>query len=146
MSEGTFSKYLSNFSEHQVEYEGASYLTAEHAYHCQRYEDPAIISEIFTAPTARAAWETSQKYKSRQNPEFTELKVEIMKKILRAKADQHEDVRRALLESGEQEIVKNEPNDSFWGNGPDGSGRNELGKLWMSIRAEIAAEQMGEVQ
>lgn len=132
-----FSQHLSNFSPHPVEYKGVLYPTAEHAYHCQRYGDPGILKEIQGALTAQEAWEISQKYKQQQKQEFPELKIEIMKEILKAKADQHEDVRRALLESGEMEIVKHEPKDSFWGSGPDGYGRNEMGKLWMSIRAEL---------
>lgn len=60
-----------------------------------------------------------------------------MKEILLAKAIQHEEVRNALMETGNSEIVKEEPRDSYWGTGPDGKGRNELGKLWMEIRNEL---------
>lgn len=59
-----------------------------------------------------------------------------MKEILRAKIAQHDDVRSALRETGTDEIVKEEPLDPYWGTGPDGNGRNELGKLWMELRAE----------
>lgn len=132
-----FQSYLSNFSDHPVEYRGVIYKTAEHAYHCQRYTDPAIIEEIRGAPTAAAAWEASQRYKPGQAANFDGYKLEVMKNILRAKLEQHSDVREALIQSGDMEIVKEEPKDAFWGAGPDGSGRNELGKLWMDIRTEL---------
>ena len=57
------------------------------------------------------------------------------------KALQHEEVRKALLESGELEIVKKivtyPPGDGQWDIGENGQGQNYLGKIWMEIRAEL---------
>jgi len=59
-----------------------------------------------------------------------------MEELFRAKLDQHPDVRQALLDSSDMLIVKYEPKDAWWGDGPDGLGRNEMGKLWMQLRDE----------
>lgn len=131
-----FEKYFIPFSAHNVEYKGVRYQTAEHAYHCQRYVDPAILSEIQDARSAYIAWQLSQKYKSKQVSDFDAQKVEIMKEICRAKVEQHEDVKEALIESGTDVIIKNYP-DEFWGIGMDGSGQNWMGKIWMQLREEI---------
>lgn len=131
-----FEKFLSPFSGHTLEYKGVLYTTLEHAYHCQRYTNPNIIEEIKSARSAFLAWETSQKYKSFQIPDFDNLKISVMENLFRAKLDHHKDIRQALEESKEMTIVKH-LRDAFWGDGLDGSGRNEMGKIWMKLRAEL---------
>ena len=56
-----------------------------------------------------------------------------MRRVVRAKWEQNEEVRRILEATGDREIVEDTPH-AFWGRGHDGKGRNELGKLWMEIR------------
>ena len=72
-----------------------------------------------------------------QIPEWNEIKTSVMKEIIKAKIDQHEEVRNALQASGKEEIIENSPEDYFWGSGKDNTGRNELGKIWMEIREEM---------
>jgi N-glycosidase YbiA len=60
-----------------------------------------------------------------------------MLKILRAKARQHEYVRRKLLETGDRYLCENSWRDSFWGWGQNRDGKNMLGNLWMQIRKEL---------
>jgi N-glycosidase YbiA len=131
-----YERYFSAFSAHAVEYKGAVYPTAEHAYHCQRYSDPAIVEEIKNARSPRLVWELSQKYKSHQLTDFMDRRVKVMEDICRAKAAQHKDVREELLASKDDLIIKNYP-DPVWGIGQDGVGTNELGKLWMRLREEL---------
>lgn len=133
--------YFSPFSAHAVAYNGTIYPTVEHAYHCQRYADPVIIAEIHTARSPAQAWEISQRYKSQQVSSFEVQKRVIMKKLCRAKLQQHEDVWKALIDSGNAQIIKHRvvgpPADGFWDNGTDGKGRNEVGKIWMELREEL---------
>ena len=60
-----------------------------------------------------------------------------MEEILRAKTEQHEDVRDVLKKTGKRTIIENSPVDSFWGIGHDGKGQNVVGKIWMKIRDEL---------
>ncbi len=136
-----FVTYFSGYSAHAVEYNGLVYSTVEHAYHCQRYTDALIIEEIRSARSPFKAWEVSQKHKSGQVADFNERKVAVMEELCRAKLAQHEDVRRELIGSGDAIIVKHittgpKP-DGFWDDGADGAGRNETGKIWMKLRAEL---------
>lgn len=141
LSDAIFVTYFSGYSAHQVELDGAVYPTVEHGYHCKRYGNPAIVAEIQSAKSPRKAWEISQKYKSQQLADFNDRKVQVMEELNRAKRDQHEDVRQALIDSGEMPIVKHwttgSPPDGFWDDGIDGSGRNEVGKIWMRLREEL---------
>lgn len=141
VSRETFSQFFSAFSAHPIIYRDVPYKTIEHAYHAQRYIDPKIVQDIVDNPTPEGAWEVSQKYKSQQISDFNERKLAVMEELFRVKLDQHPDVRQALLDSGDALIVKHEPKDSWWGDGPDGSGRNEMGKLWMRLRDELRNEK-----
>ena len=131
-----YERFLATFSAHAVEYKGMVYPTVEHAYHCQRYADAAVMEAIRLASSPYAAWELSQKHKSTQAPGFDERKAAIMEELCRAKLAQHKDVESGLRASGTDTIVKNYP-DPFWGIGKDGVGRNEMGKIWMKLRAEL---------
>jgi ribA/ribD-fused uncharacterized protein len=135
--------YFSPYTAHAIEIDGVIYPTVEHAYQCSRYTDPKIISEILVAKSPVKAWETSSKYKDLQIPEFKdpEHKLKVMEKLMRLKAEQHEEVRKALIDYGNKEIIKHivtyPPGDGFWDDGEDGKGLNHIGKIWMKIREEI---------
>lgn len=141
LPDSIFITYFSAYSAHQIEFKGGLYPTVEHAYHCQRYSDPAIIEEIRAARSPRKAWEISQKYKAGQLLGFGDRKAEVMEELNRAKLAQHEDIQRALLASGDTPIIKRwvtgSPPDGFWDDGSDGAGRNEVGKIWMRLREEL---------
>ncbi len=135
--------YFSPYTAHAIEIDGVVFPTVEHVYQCARYTDPKIIEEIRTAISPVKAWEISSKHKQSQIPEFKkdEYKLEVMKNLMRLKATQHEDVRKVLIESGDQKIVKHivsgPPGDGFWDDGDDGNGLNHTGRMWMEIREEL---------
>jgi ribA/ribD-fused uncharacterized protein len=138
-----FVTYFSAYSAHMIEYKGVLYPTVEHAYHCQRYDDPEILQAILAARSPFKAWEISQKCKPRQLPNFAERKIAVMSELCKAKLEQHVDVRQALIDTGDLEIVKHITTgprpDGFWDDGIDGTGLNETGKIWMRIRANVPA-------
>ena len=51
----------------------------------------------------------------------------------------HDDLRAILLGTGDVRIVEHTTNDSYWGDGGDGSGRNRLGEILMQVREELRA-------
>lgn len=128
---------LSNFSAHAIVYEGKLYPTSEHAYQATKFTDETIIEAIRQAPSPLQAKKVAKEHADAKNPDHSAQKVVMMKKILQAKAAQHQEVREALSKSGQNEIAEDSPIDYFWGRGADGSGQNQLGKLWMEIRTEL---------
>ncbi|PIR73910.1 MAG: hypothetical protein COU35_05245 [Candidatus Magasanikbacteria bacterium CG10_big_fil_rev_8_21_14_0_10_47_10] len=132
--EGSF-YMLSNFSAHEVLYKGVLYKTSEHAYQVAKFEDQTLKAKIADAASAYLAREYGQSPEGRgKNID----KVATMKEIMRAKLEQHADVKRSLIETGDSIIEKNHPLDSFWGTGSDGMGENVMGKIWMELRNEIS--------
>lgn len=138
--------YFSPHTAHTIELNGKTYPTVEHAYQCQRYTDEKIVQEIINAKSPVKAWETSCKYKHLQIPEFKneEYKPKIMKQLMELKTEQHEDVKQALIDSGDMQIVKHittyPPGDGFWDDGKNGEGLNHMGKIWMEIRDKIKTQ------
>lgn len=136
--------YFSPYTAHAIELDGQVFATVEHAYQCQRYTDKKIIEEIKAAKSPLLAWEVSTKYKHLQIPEFKneQHKLEVMKKLMRLKVEQHAEVKQALLNSKGLEIVKHivtyPPGDGFWDDGEDGKGLNHMGRMWMEIRERIS--------
>lgn len=139
---------LSNFSSFAIEWSGFLFPSAEHLYHWLRFtlsEDsfgPGIAARIFKAGSAHDAFKIAQAEKRFQVLDWDLRKVGVMKRILHAKAAQHEYVRRKLLATGDRELVENSWRDDFWGWGPNRDGLNMLGRIWMEIRAELRADQL----
>lgn len=126
---------LSPFSAHQVELDGVVYKTAERAYHCLRVV-PDARGKIAITRSPLDAWREAQVCK-KQNQLIEHDKDALMEKIFRAKLEQHEDVRRVLRLTGERVLLKVFDKDYYWGTGADGTGENNMGKLWMKLRAEL---------
>ena len=141
---------LSNFSSFSIMWEKSPreglvrFDTSEAVYHWMKFkpnvptmEQYRLMEEIRRAPSAHEAFKLAERNKHLRRPDWDDVKVDIMRDILRTKASQHEYVRRKLLATGDRELVENSWRDDFWGWGPNRDGKNMLGKLWMEIRAEL---------
>lgn len=129
---------LSNFSSFRVWYSDTDFDTSEHAYHYMKFTGwPNIQSSILGARSAHDAFKIAERNKTLRREDWDEVKVDIMRDILRAKVSQHEYVRRKLLATGDRHLVEDSWRDPFWGWGPNRDGLNMLGHLWMDVRAEI---------
>ena len=132
---------LDNFSAHFVRIWGINFPTVEHAFQWKKFSvsHPEIAKEILAAMSPDAVKKISNQKKSEVFPEWHQEKVAVMEQILRAKAEQHEEVREVLRKTGNRTIIENSPVDSFWGVGSDGKGENMVGKIWMKIRNDSRA-------
>ena len=140
---------LSNFSSFNLRIGALTFPTSEHAYHYEKFcavdgddddDDKSVIRfAIMDAPSAHEAFKIAERSKAERRQDWDAVKVDIMRDILRAKADQHEYVRRKLLATGDRELIEDSWRDDFWGWGPNRDGQNMLGKLWMEIRSELRA-------
>lgn len=131
---------FSNFSSFQLDWRGRHWPTSEHAYQAARFmgADEEAVEKVAAANSAHVAWEIGTKeMKSRQLPNWDEIKVDTMLDICRHKLQQNPYVEKKLRLTGDEYLVEDSPVDSFWGWGADHKGRNELGKIWMKLREEL---------
>lgn len=125
---------LSNFSSFAILWKGKLWMTSEHAYHSEKFEDEALKEQIRNAPSAHDALKTAHTHKDKWRKDWRSVRIGIMKEILIEKANQHPYIKKKLLETGDREIIEDSWRDSFWGWGPNKDGENHMGKLWMEIR------------
>lgn len=132
---------FSNLFRREMEFEGDLYPTAEHAYQAGKPRKPEVKEWLMAAPTpALLAMAAHGLYYWDISPGWSTLKFDRMKRILRAKFGQHEDLRVLLLDTGASRLVESATVDSpvnrLWGE-VNGVGQNKLGELLMEVRAEL---------
>ena len=131
-------EFLSNFHPSPIEVDGILYPTVEHAFQAAKTDDPEEKRTIAAAATPSKAKQKGRKVTLR--PDWEKVKVGIMEGLVRMKFEAHTKLRRQLLATGHTELVEgNTWNDRYWGV-CQGEGRNELGKILMKVRAELAGE------
>lgn len=132
---------LDNFSAFSVIIDDIEYKTAEHAFQTIKFIDtaPEIAEMIKTASSPFTARELAHKYKSLRRKDWSNIKYDIMEKILLEKTKQNPIVQQKLISTKGKLIIEDcgEDNDKDWGCGLDGTGQNNLGKIWMRIRENL---------
>ena len=129
--------FLSNFSAFAIMWKGYFCLTSEHAYQTEKFEDEELKEAIRKTMSAHDSKKLLHEHKDKYRKDWNEVKLGIMKEILREKVKQHPYIMKKLLESGKRELVEDSWRDDFWGWGPNKDGANHLGKLWMEVREEV---------
>ena len=133
---------LSNFAAYPIELDGKIWPTTEHYFQAQKFRDDVRAEEIRTAASPMVAARMGRSRHARLREDWELVKDDVMRKAVRAKFAQHNDLRRILLETGDALLVEHTAKDSYWADGGDGHGRNMLGQILMQIRQEIS-EQHG---
>lgn len=134
---------FSNFSQHPIALDGKRWPTSEHYFQAQKFHDAAYRERIRGTRSPMDAANLGRDRKQKLRDDWESVKVEVMRKALRAKFTQHDELKTLLLSTGDAKLVEHTTNDSYWGDGGDGRGRNMLGQLLMQVRSEIR-DALGE--
>lgn len=134
-------RWLSNFAEVTVVFDGLIFPSVEHAYVSAKCDDPKFKMECsqgnFTAGQIKRKGR-----KVALTPRWNEkMKIYVMTHLLIQKFHK-EPYRTYLINTGEQHIQEgNTWGDTFWGvELHSGNGCNHLGKIIMEIRNELIME------
>jgi ribA/ribD-fused uncharacterized protein len=133
---------LSNFSAFRLRWMGQDFDTSEHAYQWEKFHgsSPFLQGLILESRSAHEAFKMAQLHAHLVRADWPVMKLSVMREILRAKAAQHEYVRRKLLETGDRILIEDSWRDAYYGWGPEKNGHNMLGKLWMELRHRLRAD------
>ena len=129
--------WFSNFAPYPIEIAGQRWPTSEHYFQAQKFAGMALVGQIRRASSPS---EAARLGRSREHPlrsDWEQVKEEIMYRAVLAKFTQHDDLREILLDTGDAILIEHTGNDSYWGDGGDGSGRNRLGHILMRVRTEL---------
>jgi N-glycosidase YbiA len=130
-------RFLSNFWPATVEFEGLVYPDVEHAYQSAKTLDMAERRRIAALPTPAEAKKAGEALKYRSD--WLSIKYDVMLECVRYKFTHHPDLAQKLLATGDAYLEEgNTWNDQIWGV-YQGHGTNWLGKILMTIRAELRA-------
>lgn len=132
---------FSNLFRRPITFEETEFPTAEHAYQAGKARKEAVREWILSAPTpSLVAMAAHGLYTWDIVPNWSKMKFDRMREVLRAKYTQHEDLRTLLLSTGEARLVEScrtdNPVNRTWGE-VNGKGLNMLGVLLMEIRTEL---------
>lgn len=124
--------FLSNFFPCNIQYMGLAFQSAEAAFQASKCKERAKEFCNLSASAAKKLGRTVPL------PEDWEArKDEIMREICFAKFRQNPELCRALLATGERELIEgNDHGDRYWGV-CNGTGRNMLGQILMQVRVEL---------
>lgn len=132
---------FSNFALYNITLKKKSWPTTEHYFQSQKFADKKDQEEIRKAKGPMIAARMGRDRKRALRRDWESVKNGIMRDALVAKFSQHENLRELLVGTGDAKLVEHTENDSYWGDGGDGSGRNMLGQLLMQVRATLADRQ-----
>ncbi len=133
-------RWLSNFSEAEVYFGGFKYKTTEHAYVAAKTHSKAMRFEVSAIPTAGQAKQFGRSLQIR--PDWDEVRVDVMRGLLKQKFSIPEYREKLWATRGLELVEGNVWHDKFWGvcicEECGSKGENQLGKLLMEIREELA--------
>lgn len=132
--------FLSNMATAVFEWDGRTYRNSEAAFQSAKSLDPAE-RDLFSSMAGVVAKRTGKKVRLRND--WMDVKVGIMREIVRAKFMQNPDLLQKLLDTGDAELIEgNSWHDTFWGvDQATGEGENHLGRILMQVRAELGGSE-----
>ena len=128
---------FSNFAAYPIELDGKQWPTSEHYFQAQKFEGMEHREAIRNTNSPMQAARMGRDRKKKLRPDWESVKVAVMTDAVRSKFTQHQDLRLVLLGTDDAKLVEHTENDSYWGDGGDGSGKNMLGQIPMRIRADL---------
>ena len=130
---------FTNFASYCVTIDDNVWPTTEHYFQAQKFVGTPYEETIRQMSFPREAFDFSRKPEVSywRRSDWEQVKEDVMHKALLAKFTQHENLCRLLLSTEDRKLVEHTKNDSYWGDGGDGSGKNRLGILLMKVRETL---------
>ena len=133
--------FLSNFFSAPININGTIWKTSEHYYQAQKFTDKTIIETIQNCATPDIAFSLSRQYCEYVREDWNNIRLDIMRFIVEEKFKQNPTLAFLLLETGDVTITEHSHKDSFWGDGGNGKGENQLGKILMAVREKLSLQE-----
>lgn len=131
-------RFLSNFYETSIEWEGLVYPSSEAAFQAAKTLDQEDRKRFQTMVPTIAKRE-GYKVKLREN--WEDIKIDVMYQIVLAKFSQNEFLKQKLITTGREWLEEgNTWGDRTWGT-VDGIGNNYLGKVLMAVRSILMLQE-----
>ena len=130
--------FMGNYFKARFFIYGRWWSFVEAPYQAAKTDVQSEKDEIWAAVKANDSRLLGQKVTMR--PDWDQIKRSVMKECVLAKFLQHADLRKQLIETGDEILIEDSPIDAWWGCGKDGTGQNVLGQILMEVRGELKGE------
>ncbi|CAF0713235.1 unnamed protein product [Adineta steineri] len=118
-----------NFYPAPIQLDGFIWPTTEHYFQAQKFAyDINRVRYISQLPTPRDAFDYAQYHNSAVRPDWKNVKDKVMFRACMAKFTQHPHLKYKLLLTGHRTLVEHTKNDSYWGDGGDGTELQEANR------------------
>ena len=142
--------WMGNMAPYPIKYDGKIWLTSEALFQSMRYDDDSMKEIIRIEKSPMGAKMKAKKYRDQMViVPMSDLDVENMRKCVKMKFDQHPQLKKALMATGESHIfedigIRKGERHKFWGakklSMSEGDGNNMMGKILMDLRDEYLME------
>ena len=122
---------FSNFASYPILLDDKLWPTTEHYFQAQKFVGTEHEEQIRLELSPMKAARMGRDRKRPLRQDWDTIKDDAMRTALMAKFTQYLELRSLLLETGNATIVEHTENDSYWGDGGDGTGLNMLGIMLM---------------
>ena len=131
-------RFLSNFYDAEVDYQGDLYPRVENAFQAAKTNDMKLRRRFFDCSAGdakrrgRSTW-----MKAAMRPDWDKVRRKIMYELVKQKFEGFFALSAALVATGNAHLEEgNWWGDTFWGT-VSGVGENHLGKILMRVRKEL---------
>lgn len=133
---------FTNFYPCNVFIDGKNWPTTEHYFQAQKFVGTPYLEKIRKLPTPRDAFQLSRdpQVSRWRRADWESVKDDVMLKALRVKFSDNLRLRTMLIGTCDRKLIEHTANDSYWGDGGNGTGQNQLGKLLMRVRRELSTK------
>ena len=131
---------FSNFSAHRLFLKGKTWRTSEHYFQAQKFAGTEHEEELRLAESPMVVARMGRSRKRPLRKDWESVKNHVMREAVLAKFTQNKELTALLLSTGDATLVEHTANDSYWGDGGDGTGKNMLGIILMEVREKLKTD------
>jgi len=128
---------FSNFALYPIKLDGKIWPTTEHYFQAQKFENNSYKDKIRKSLSPMKAAELGRSRKVKIKKNWDRVKDNIMYDAVFAKFTQYSELTDLLIQTNDAIIIEHTENDTYWGDGGNGKGKNKLGKILMKVRSKL---------
>lgn len=125
-----------------VDNKGRTWKSSEHYYQAHKFLDVSLFELIKETKTCKECYKVSWNHQKDFRKDWLQVKDQIMYEALYYKYTQNPGLLEVLMKTSQKELVEHSMNDTWYGMGIEGNGKNMLGKLLMKLREYLSQNKI----